>query len=205
MIEKVIGYFRGSLRIRISGFSPERFLNACMHRNIYIWNIQPVQDFYEMNISISDFRMLKPILKKTGVRAVIIKRYGFPFFLFQHRKRKVLFGGAVCAAGFIYLMSLFIWEIDITGNRRYTDEALEEFLADYKIRPGILISSVDCTDIATLLRKSHDRIIWVSVSVQRQHIKCAGKEKMKIPEMKALIMQLCSGMEMIWLQNEVVL
>ncbi len=125
MIEKVIGYFRGSLRIRISGFSPERFLNACMHRNIYIWNIQPVQDFYEMNISISDFRMLKPILKKTGVRAVIIKRYGFPFFLFQHRKRKVLFGGAVCAAGFIYLMSLFIWEIDITGNRRYTDEALE--------------------------------------------------------------------------------
>ncbi len=165
MIEKVIGYFRGSLRIRISGFSPERFLNACMHRNIYIWNIQPVQDFYEMNISISDFRMLKPILKKTGVRAVIIKRYGFPFFLFQHRKRKVLFGGAVCAAGFIYLMSLFIWEIDITGNRRYTNEALEEFLADYKIRPGILISSVDCTDIATLLRKSHDRIIWVSVSV----------------------------------------
>ena len=66
VIEKVIGYFRGSLRIRISGFSPERFLNACMHRNIYIWNIQPVQDFYEMNISISDFRMLKPILKKTG-------------------------------------------------------------------------------------------------------------------------------------------
>lgn len=61
VIEKVIGYFRGSLRIRISGFSPERFLNACMHQNIYIWNIQPVQDFYEMNISISDFRMLKPI------------------------------------------------------------------------------------------------------------------------------------------------
>ena len=66
-----------------------------------------------------------------------------PFFLFQQRKRKLHIRGAVCAAGFIYLMSLFIWEIDITGNRRYTDEALEEFLADYKIRPGILISSVD--------------------------------------------------------------
>lgn len=88
MIEKVIGYFRGSLRIRISGFSPERFLNACMHRNIYIWNIQPVQDFYEMNISISDFRMLKPILKKTGVRAVIIKRYGFPFFSVSTQEKK---------------------------------------------------------------------------------------------------------------------
>lgn len=88
VIEKVIGYFRGSLRIRISGFSPERFLNACMHRNIYIWNIQPVQDFYEMNISISDFRMLKPILKKTGVRAVIIKRYGFPFFSVSAQEKK---------------------------------------------------------------------------------------------------------------------
>ena len=117
MIEKVIGYFRGSLRIRISGFSPERFLNACMHRNIYIWNIQPVQDFYEMNISISDFRMLKPILKKTGVRAVIIKRYGFPFFLFQHRKRKVLFGGAVCAAGFVGCLVAGIVTM-FTGKKR---------------------------------------------------------------------------------------
>lgn len=176
MIEKVIGYFKGSLCIRVSGFSPERFLNACMYRNIYIWNIQPVQDCYEMNISISDFRRLKPILKKTGVRAVIIKRYGFPFFLFHHKKRKVLFSGAVCATGFIYLMSLFIWEIDITGNQRYTDEALEEFLTDCKIRPGILISSIDCTDIATLLRKSYDRIIWVSVSVDGSKLKVRVRE-----------------------------
>lgn len=176
MIEKIINYFKGSLRIRITGFSPERFLNACMYREIYIWNIQPVQDHYEMNIRISDFRRLKPILKKTGVRAVIIKRYGFPFFMFHHKRRKVLFGGAVCAGGFIYIMSLFIWQIDITGNRRYTDEALEEFLGDHKIRPGIRVSDIDCADIAALLRKSYDRIIWVSVSVDGNKLKVCVRE-----------------------------
>lgn len=135
---------------------------------------------------------------------MIIKRYGFPFFLFQHRKRKVLFGGAVCAAGFIYLMSLFIWEIDITGNRRYTDEALEEFLADYKIRPGILISSVDCTDIATLLRKSHDRIIWVSVSVDGSTLNVRVRENEDSGDEGTdyAVMQQDGK---IWLQNEVVL
>lgn len=176
MIDKIINYFKGSLRIRITGFSPERFLNTCMYRGIYIWNIQPVQNEYEMNIRISDFRKLKPILKKTGVRAVIIKRQGFPFFLFHHKKRKVLFGGAICAACFIYIMSLFIWQIDIAGNRRYTDAALEEFLADHRIRPGIRASEIDCADIATLLRKSYDRIIWVSVSVDGNKLKIRVRE-----------------------------
>ncbi len=176
MIDKIINYFKGSLRIRITGYSPERFLNTCIYRGIYIWDIQPVRDDYEMNIRISDFRKLKPILKKTGVRAVIIKRYGFPFFLFHHKKRKVMFGGAVCAACFIYIMSLFIWQIDITGNRRYTDEALEEFLAEHKIRPGIRVSDIDCADIATLLRKSYNRIIWVSVSVEGNKLKIRVRE-----------------------------
>ena len=40
MLSDVIRYIRGYVRIRITGYSTERFLNTCSHREIYIWGIE---------------------------------------------------------------------------------------------------------------------------------------------------------------------
>lgn len=80
MLFDIIRYVRGYLKIRVSGASVERFLNACSHRGIYLWGLKPVGAAYEMNITIKGFRQLKPVLRKTGTRIVIIKRTGLPFF-----------------------------------------------------------------------------------------------------------------------------
>lgn len=79
MLLDIIRYVRGYLQIRVSGSSVERFLNACSHRGIYLWGLRPVGQAYEMNITIKGFRQLKPVLRKTGTRVVIIKRTGLPF------------------------------------------------------------------------------------------------------------------------------
>ena len=71
---------KGFIRIRVTGYSTERFLNACCHKGISLWELQPVQGAYEMNISIQGFRQLKPIIRKTGTKVVIVKRLGLPFF-----------------------------------------------------------------------------------------------------------------------------
>ncbi|MFQ9493244.1 MAG: sporulation protein YqfD [Dorea longicatena] len=39
MFEQFIWYLKGYVRIRVSGYSPERFLNACRYKNIYIWDL----------------------------------------------------------------------------------------------------------------------------------------------------------------------
>lgn len=176
VIWALINYLKGYLHIRLQGISPERFLNACMHRNIYIWNIQHSNGNYEMDIYIADFRKLKPIFKKTGMRAVILKRHGFPFFMFHYRKRHVLAAGTVMAVILIYLMSVFVWDINITGNRRYTDETLRRFLTGMHIRPGIRADTVDCAEIAASLRETYDQIIWVSVSVEGSRLKINIRE-----------------------------
>ena len=58
MLSRLIRYIRGYLRIRVQGIYAERFLNACGHRNICLWDIRPVSGAYEMNISIPGFRKL---------------------------------------------------------------------------------------------------------------------------------------------------
>ena len=64
MFLSLIKFFHGFLRIQLSGYSPERFLNLCSNHNILIWDLTNYGDGYEFNISIHGYRQLKPLLKK---------------------------------------------------------------------------------------------------------------------------------------------
>lgn len=44
-----------------------------------IWELQNKGTEYEMCISISSFKKLRPLLRKTGTKAVILERHGLPF------------------------------------------------------------------------------------------------------------------------------
>ncbi|MDO4311880.1 MAG: sporulation protein YqfD [Eubacteriales bacterium] len=162
----MLRYIKGYLKIRVIGYSPERFLNACSHRGIYIWGITPVHGSYDMYVSVSGFRKLKPIIRKTGAKVVITERIGLPFYLFHYRRRRMFFAGAVFGIALIYFLSLFVWSIDVRGNRKYTDEALLTFLAEQGVTHGMRLSQVDCDRIVKDIRKSYDEIIWVSASIE---------------------------------------
>lgn len=166
MFLKIIRFIKGFLRIRIGGYCAERFLNACRHRGILLWDLSPISGAYEMNISIGDFRKLKPIIRKTGTKVVIIKRFGLPFLLHKYRKRKLFFAGFFLCLVIITVMSQYIWDIDITGNIERTDETLLEYLEQKDVAGGMRKSRVDCDRIVKDLRKEYDDIIWVSASVR---------------------------------------
>ena len=142
MIFKILQYIRGYLLIRVTGYSAERFLNACRHRGIRLWNMRPCGNAYEMNISIRGFGKIRPIVRKTGVRVVIAERAGLPFFLYRYRKRKLFFVGAGLFFVLIFTLSKFIWSIDIRGNFTRTDETLLEFLEEKEVVNGMRISEI---------------------------------------------------------------
>ncbi|MCI8795806.1 MAG: sporulation protein YqfD [Dorea sp.] len=166
MLLKIIRYIKGYIRIRITGYSTERFLNACSHKGIILWGLAPSGRSYEMNISIGGFRKLKPIIRKTGTKVSIVEKSGLPFFLHKYRKRKLFFAGALTAVSLVFLMSKYIWNIDITGNLSYTDETLMRFLETCDVKNGMPVSEVDCARIVKDIRKEYDDIIWVSASIQ---------------------------------------
>ncbi len=166
MLLSIYRYIKGYLKIRVIGYSPERFLNACSYRGIYIWGITPSNGAYDMYITVSGFHKLKPVIRKTGAKVVVTERIGIPFYLFRYRKRKVFFAGAALSIAFIYFLSLFVWSIDVKGNRKYTDEALIAFLEEQGVVHGMRLSKVDCDRIVKDIRKSYDEIIWVSASIE---------------------------------------
>lgn len=186
MLITIIRYLQGYLRIRITGYSPERFLNLCSHHNIYIWGLKPETNCYEMFITIRGFRRLKPILKKTRTKVMIIRRLGLPFFLYRYRKRKIFFCGAVFCVVMIYTMSLFVWDINIDGNLSRTDETILDFLQTRHVVHGMKKSSVDCERIVKDIRKEFDDIIWVSAYVDGTRLMIKVKENSDTVQMEEL-------------------
>lgn len=166
MILKILLYIRGYLLIRITGYSAERFLNACSHRGIRLWNLRPVDNSYEMNITIQGFRQIRQVARRTGTKVVIVRRVGLPFFLHRYRKRKLFFAGIAVCILMLLGLSRFIWNIDIRGNLTRTDETLLAFLETQDVKNGMKISDVDCERIVKDIRKEYNDIIWVSASIE---------------------------------------
>ena len=75
-----------------------------------------------------------------------------------------MIGAAVCT-GIIYVMSLFIWQIDIDGNSKYTDELILQALAQMNVKTGCQKSEIDLPEIEEDLRIMYNEITWVSASI----------------------------------------
>lgn len=176
MLRKLVQYGKGYLKIHVSGYFAERFLNGCSHKKIRLWDLKPVPGGYEMCITISGFRKLKPIIRKTGTKVVIVKRSGLPFLLFKYRKRRLFFAGSLLFVLLIFLMSRHIWSIEFCGNQSYTDDTLLKFLLTKDVHAGMAGSDVDCAGIAADIREAYHDIVWVSASVDGTRLKIRLKE-----------------------------
>ncbi len=129
-----------------------------------------------MNLTIDGMKKLKPILRKTGTSLRIMEKRGLPFFLFRNRKRKIFFAGAAGCVLLVYILSLFVWNIEISGNHVRTDETILAFLREQDIHCGMPASSVDCAGIARMIRRQYDDVIWVSASLTGSRIQIEIKE-----------------------------
>lgn len=163
MFLSLIKFFRGFLLVRLSGYSPERFLNLCSNHDILIWDLKNQDGCYEFHISIAGYRRLKPLLKKTKTRVTILKRIGFPFFLYRYRKRKVFFAGIAVCIGLLVYLTTFVWLIDINGNSLITDEDILAFLEENQSSFGSRKSRIDCSALEEALRSRYEDVIWASV------------------------------------------
>ncbi|MCI9371460.1 MAG: sporulation protein YqfD [Lachnospiraceae bacterium] len=164
MKEKATGFVSGVVRICIQGENKERFVNLCRSSDIYIWDIRDSSD-YSLCVSVEDFFRLKPIIKKTAVKTKIQEKYGLPFLIHQYRKRKMFVAGILTSFVIIYVLSLFIWDMQVDGNYSYSDYEILKFLQENSITPGIKKSKLNCDEIEKEIRNHYFDITWVSVEM----------------------------------------
>ena len=173
---EVLNHLSGYLVVRITGFSPERFLNMCNHHDISIWNLKNDGNSYLLHMHASDFKKLRKIVKKTHMKVRIEEKHGLPFWLFRYRKRKLFFSGILCSILLLFFLSLHIWNIEITGNSYETDETILSYLRTQGVYDGMWKKDVQCAEIAAALREDFNNLTWVSVSLDGTKLTIKVKE-----------------------------
>ncbi len=172
----MINWLKGYLRIRVSGLSVERFINLCGHKNILLWDVCPCEKFYEMFISVKAFRSLRPIVRKTQTKVVILQRFGLPFFIAGLNRRKVFLFGCLLSLWFWQISGNFIWQIEISGNYQITTEQLSDYLEEQQIKVGVLKKSLDIEALEKDIRIAFPEIIWTSGKIDGTSFQLAVKE-----------------------------
>lgn len=178
MFLSFVKYVSGYLRVQVTGYAPERFLNLCSNHDILLWELVRLSDGYEFYISIKGFRELKPFLKKTKTRVRIVARYGFPFRVFHYRKRKLFFCGIVLFFAFLILLSRYIWNIEIIGNTSVTDSALLSYLTEQGCGFGSRKAEIDCSALEEQIRMDYSNIIWTSAQISGTKLTIQIKENL---------------------------
>ena len=180
MIE-LLKYLKGYVCIRVTGFSPERFMNLCSMREILLWNIRREEDAYYMCLSIAGFFKLRPIVKKTGTRVVIVKKSGLPFFVPKMLKRKVFLMGFLLAAFFWIWTTRYIWAIEIQGNFMITEDILMDFLKNEQVYTGMKKSGLNIEALEKEIRKEFYQVTWTSVKLTGTKLTVQVKENELLP------------------------
>lgn len=165
MLKLIIRLLKGYMYVALIGKSPERFVNLCRYHNIYIWDVHIYDGIYYFNIYIEEYKRLIPIVKKTRTYPHIIKRIGLPFLLAALIKKRTLLPALMVFCAVLYILSLFVWNVTISGECRHTEEELMEFLDEKDFHAGMLRSMVNGNEIEKMIRNKYEDISWVSVEL----------------------------------------
>jgi len=132
-----MAYILGYVTIEIEGYYIERFMNICNNQKIFLWNTKrPKTAIMKVNISIQDFKKIKPIAKKTKCKIKIEGKKGIPFFFHRYQKRKIFLLFFILVIIGTFILSNFIWNIEIAGIDKIEEQEIRQLLEenDFKVR-----------------------------------------------------------------------
>ncbi len=158
----LIYYILGYVNISVEGYFIERFINICISKGILLWNLKRKKSsFLYANIGMKEFKKIKEIAKITKCRVKIERKKGLPFILHRYKKRKLFFAALIVVILFIFGMSNFVWNIEVTGNNTISKEEIMTEVSNSGLKLGILKQKIDTKNIINNLRLKRDDIAWV--------------------------------------------
>jgi len=156
-------YAKGYVRLQVTGFSIERFLNMAAYRGVYLWDVERTPEGVEVNVSIQGFKRLKGCGHKTKCRTKIIKKNGLPFTLHRYRKRKFLLGGIAFFTIMMFVLSSFIWRVEVIGGENVPHESILVFLEDNGLHIGAFKHRVDSRGLTRELLGEFPELSWADI------------------------------------------
>lgn len=98
-------------------------------------------------------------------------------------RRKAFLAGLFLAVAFWLISSLFVWDIQVTGNYQVTDDVFYSFLEQEGIHTGMRRSELNIGELEKQIRRKFSQVTWTSGRLDGTRLVIEVKENdMSVPE-----------------------
>ena len=183
LFKKFINYLVGYVDIIVEGYYIERFINKCTLENIFLWNIdRDGECLLRACISKNEFRKIKKICKVTNCKLKIKNKKGLSFKIHKYRKRKLFLILPMVFLIIMFVLSRFIWNIEIVGNNTISKDELLKIINENGITIGMSKDKVNIDEVANKLRLIRDDLSWVGIEIKGTNVIVEVSEANKKPD-----------------------
>lgn len=164
---KFWSYIVGYVIISVEGQNLEKLINMAIGRGINLWDTSLAKESYMVaKVRVSGFMALRHIARKLGCRLKIRGKRGLPFFYAKLGKRKMLAIGALGSILTLYVLSSFIWFVEVKGNDKISSAKIIDLARDNGLTRGVLKWQIDSDRIEKDLGNQIPQIAWISIEIK---------------------------------------
>ena len=163
MLKQIDYWLKGYIRIKITGRKLERLINLLIDQQIELWDVIRIEGELYTNIKLEESKKLKTYLEQINCRYEVISYHGLPHLTKKLLNRKFIIVGIIAFIIGVYLLSSFVFFIEIKGANELSEENLKKQLVALKVRPGVLKSSISLEQLEEIIIEKNRCIAWANL------------------------------------------
>lgn len=183
-MERLSDILRGCCTVRVVGAEPARFLELCANEGREFWGVYPEDDFtFVLSMRQGDAEELPRLAEKSFCEAVLIEKLGGRKTVKRLRHRVLLWALPPIFLALLVCSSLFVWKIEIEGNKELTEKEILHALEDSGVDIGSFWPSFNGEIIRSRVMARLPELKGMGFSVLGSRVQVEVREATKIPEL----------------------
>jgi len=179
MANKFSDQVGGFISLRLRGNAQEKIINMALARGIYIWDIKRRDDYIYLKVRTSGYEAFKTIADEQHFELDVLKREGLPFYKKIMKRRMGLFGGAVIFILALYLMSSFVWFVQVSGNDKVDRNRILMTAARYGIYTGAAKWNFSRIEVEEAMLRDLSEIAYIQCDIRGVKVNIRVVEKIR--------------------------
>lgn len=166
MSSKFFDQIGGTIKVTLRGKNQERAINMASARGIFIWDIKKQGDDLDLKVRTSGFSALRNIADENDFELEVRDKKGLPFFKNVIRRRMAFIFGGIFFMLAMYLLSSFVWSVDVSGNKTVSRENIIMAAARHGVYPGAAKWSFSRSEAENALLNEVEDLSYVEIDLK---------------------------------------
>ncbi|MEG2857604.1 MAG: sporulation protein YqfD, partial [Clostridia bacterium] len=181
-----LNYLLGYVYIEVRGAYPERFLNLLAHDSIVFWDMtRPEIDVLRIRVAASDYKRMRICARRAMCHMHILAKNGLPFFAHKYKRRGALVAGLVLFCAIAWVMSSFVWIIDIKGDGVDAAQIRDE-LKQNGVYIGARRSKINVNELKNDMLLRLPDLSYIALNLDGSRAEVIARKRTKPPKIEAV-------------------